>query len=152
MAKKTIKLKKYVHIVEERIAHADILPGMLLALRSDGKVQAHGVASGKHPSLFALEDELQGRTVADKYGANERVQITAAIPGEQIQGILKAGQNVAVGDYLVSAGDGTLAKATEYDAGPPIVYPSYFPVGIALEALDLSAGGAVNTFIAVAIV
>lgn len=151
MVKRTIKIKNHLHIVEEYVSNGVITPGMLLALRSDGKVQAHGVAQGKHPRMFALEDELQGRSISDNYAATEPVQVMIAQPGEQVYGILKAGQNVAVGDYLVSGGDGTLIKASEFVADP-LAYPSYWPVGIALEALDLSGSGAVASHLIVGIV
>lgn len=142
MARRTIKLKKYIDIIEERDANADILPGMLVELMSTGKVRAHSSSGGEALTAVALEDELQGKTIDDKYVEDDKVQIWVPNRGEQALMILKAGQVVVVGDNLVSNGDGTLKKAGSADT-------EY--IGKALQAVNLSASGAANGFIEVVI-
>jgi len=138
---KTIKIKKYIDIIEEYPAHdGNILPGHLLELRTDGKVQRHSDAAGNALPMFALEDELQGGTIDDKYETDQPTQVWIPNRGEQVLAILKDDENVAIGDLLVSGANGELAKkkpqdsldsATEDEPRMPIVAQ-------ALEAVDLS--------------
>ena len=62
-------------------------------------------------------------------------------PGDEFLALLKAGQNVAIDELLVSRGDGTFASASDSgtDENQAVVK--------ALEALDLSGVGAVNTLV-----
>jgi len=106
MAKNTIKLKKYSDVIEEFVAGVAITPGMLVALDSAGKVVPHGVASGNAIPMFALEDELQGKTIDDAYEADAPVQVWVAGRGDIVNAI--AGAEIAAGDFLVSAGNGKL--------------------------------------------
>ncbi len=110
---KTIKLKKYSDVIEEYVANAAITPGNLVELRSDGKVQNHAQEDKNVLPMFALEDELQGKTIADNYAQHDPVQVWIPYRGDQVYARLKANENVVIGDQLVSAGDGTLKK---YDA------------------------------------
>lgn len=129
MAKKnTIKLKKYVDIVNEYVAAEEILPGSLVTLNSDDEVELHATA-GEVERMFALEDELQGRTIENAYQVGDPVQCWVATPGEEVYALLADGQDVAIGDHLQSAGDGTLAAVT---TGTPIAV-------VIVEAVDLSA-------------
>ena len=54
MAKKTIKLKNYLHIMEEYVAVAAITPGMLIELTAADEVQAHSTAGGNAMPMFVL--------------------------------------------------------------------------------------------------
>lgn len=144
MAKNTIKIKKYVDIIEEMVANAAITPGMLVEEMSTGKVRAHATAGGNAIPMFALEDELQGKAIAEAYAAADPVQVWIAQRGEQVYAILADGENVAIGDPLESNGDGTLKKHVadtesfeSNEAGSITVYPLQI-VGFALEAVDLS--------------
>jgi homospermidine synthase len=135
ITKKTIKLKKYSDVIEELVAHATITPGHLVELLSTGKIRAHGTASGNALPMFALEDELQGKSISDNYGANDKVQVWIPYRGDIVNAILKDGQNVVVGDFLESAGDGTLQKHVADSTGDYLVNQI---VGVAVEALDMS--------------
>ena len=141
----TIKIKKYVDIIEEYEANAAIMPGMLIELMSTGKVRAHATAQGNALPMFALEDELQGKSIDDAYAAADRVQCWVPVRGEQVYAILADGESVSIGDSLESNGDGYLRKHVAdtgawegSEAGSLTVYPNPI-VGIALEAVDLSA-------------
>lgn len=145
MAKNTIKLKKYLDIIEERTAAASITPGMMVELTSVDKVQAHSTAGGNaNPPMFALEDELQGNGIDDAYSSADKVQVWITNRGEQVYAILADGENVSIGDALESNGAGYLQKHVadsesweSADPGAITVYPNQI-VAIALEALDLS--------------
>lgn len=141
MAKNTIKIKKYLDIIEERVAAAAITPGMLIELTSANKVQAHSTASGNvAPVMWALEDELQGNGITDAYSADNVVQCWVTVPGEQVYALLLDGENVAIGDKLASAGNGYLKKHDDDSARSEEI------VAIALEAIDrsTSSGGDTN--------
>ena len=127
MAKNTIKLKKYSDVIEEYVAAGTITPGMLLEFTSAGKVQAHATADNEVVPLIALEDELQGNGIDDDYSSDDQVQCWIPYPGDEAYMILQDGQDISIGDFLQSNGDGTL-KA---DAGGASKF-------MALEALDLS--------------
>jgi len=142
MAYDTIKLKKYVDIIEEYAAAAAITPGMILELTSAGKVQAHSTAEGNWFRLIALEDELQGNDIDDAYAADDRVQVWIPVPGEEGYAILADGYDVDIGDELASNGDGYLREHTAEteswgvsEAGSVTVYPNQI-VAVALEAVD----------------
>lgn len=136
MAKNTIKLKKYLDVVNEFTATAvEITPGMLLELTSDGLVQAHSNAGGPALTMFALEDELQGKGIDDNYAASAKVQVWTAVRGEEVYALLADGEDVSTGDFLVSDGTGKL-KAFTPDSSAVIVEQT--PVAIALEAVDMS--------------
>jgi hypothetical protein len=141
---KTIKLKKYLDIIEEYVANASITPGMLIELMSTNKVRAHATSGGNVLPMFALEDELQGKDIDDNYAAGDVVQCWIAQRGEIVQAILADGQNVAIGDLLMSNGAGYLTKyvAESWESADAqqanTLYPNII-VGIALEAQDLSA-------------
>ncbi len=106
----TIKLKKYVDVINEYEAGDIIIPGQLVQVVSDGTVQPHGTAGGVAEKAFALEDELQGKGIDDAYAIGDRVQVMYARPGDEVHAFLKEGGSITVGEFLESAGDGSLQK------------------------------------------
>lgn len=143
----TIKIKSYTDVQEEYIADAAITPGHLVKLDSDGKVTVFATAKGMVLPMFALEDEHRGRTINDAYAQGDPVQCWIPSRGDVVYAILDKGQNVAVGDMLEPHDDGSLQKLTTGTAasdGGAIV-------GVALEALNLTASTAVATHIKVRI-
>ena len=151
MAKKTIKLKKYVDIVIEKVANAAITPGMLVEPMSTDKVRAHATAEGNAVPMFALEDELQGRDIDDGYAANDPVQIWIPQRGEEVLAILADGYDIDIGDFLASNGDGYLREHTteteswdSNDPGSVNVYPLQI-IAQALEAIDTSGSSGVES-------
>lgn len=144
MSYNTVKIKKYVDIVEEIEASAAITPGMLLEVDSNGKVKPHSNAGQNALTMFALENELEGKDLADDYANGDKVQVWIPQRGETVYAILKDGENVSIGDYVESSGDGYLQKHTadkesfeSAEAGVITVYPEQI-VGQVLEAKDLS--------------
>ena len=139
----TIKLKKYLDIIEEYVAASAITPGNLIELTSAGLVQNHSTADGDVLQMFALEDELQGKEIDDDYAAGDRVQVWVPVRGEIVYARLADEQNVVIGDFLVSNGDGLLKKYTlesweSADAQSANKIYDHVIVGQVLEAQDLS--------------
>jgi hypothetical protein len=158
MAYRTVKLKNYSNVFLEKTANAAIYPGMLVEIMSTGKVRAHATAGGTAAKLFALENYLEGKDINDVYAAADQVQVWNPTPGDEVYALLADEQNVAIGDFLVSNGDGRLALASTVSSAGPTEYPSSI-IGVALEALNLaslSAAGSSDTpnrqFIAIRIV
>ncbi len=122
----TIKIKKYVDVVEERVCGSTaITPGMLVELEAAGTVKPHASADAAVEKAFALEDELQGKTIADNYTDGNPVQIFFARPGDVVYGIMDSGVTPAVGSFVQSNGDG---KLKALDSGTNI--------GVVLEGKD----------------
>jgi len=138
MANNSIKVKNYSNVFEEYDAVAAITPGMLIELTSAGEVQAHSTAAGNALPMFALENELEGEGIGDAYAEDDKVSCWIPGRGDQVLGILADEQDVAIGDFLESAGDGYLQKHVSDEASAGEAIPSNVVVGIALEAIDLS--------------
>lgn len=141
MAKQTIKLKKYTDIINEYDAGEAITPGMLVSVASDGDVDKNSSAGGVCEKLFALEDELQGRTIDTDYDSGDPVQCWLATPGEEVLAWLANGEDVSIGDLLVSNGDGQLKAMTADSSG---VVVEEYPIAVALEAVDMSGSSGVD--------
>lgn len=144
MARRTIIVKNYSNVFEEYDAVAAITPGMLLELTSAGEVQAHSNSGLNAPRIFALEDVYQGKGINDDYAADDKVRTWVPTPGCQVLGLLADGENVAIGDFVESNGDGMLKKHVadvesfeSGEAGAITVYPEQI-VGQVLEAIDIS--------------
>jgi hypothetical protein len=122
----------------EDTASEAITPGHLVEVHTSSgrKLRKHATAKGFAERAFALEDAYQGNTISDAYGSGDRVFYALAKPGAKVQAWLEAGADYAIGDKLVSAGDGTLQKTSSSDLQV---------VAIVEEAVDLSASGAVAT-------
>lgn len=136
----TIIGKEYVAIRDERITDGTITPGMLCQLKSNGNVIAHNRAGGPSERLFALEDDNVGKGITDNYVATDLVKLKRAIPGEEIYAHLtNAGNNIVIGDYMESAGNGKLRKveASLSSAGNAELPGAI--VGVALEAVAIGA-------------
>lgn len=129
-AQKTIILKGHGTRFEA-VANAAITPGHLVYLMSTGKVAVHASAGGLAEKAFAVEDDLQGKTIADAYASAAPVQYNVMRPGDEVNALLADGENAAIGDKLVSAGDGTLKELSSESTDESVV-------GIAMEALDMS--------------
>lgn len=151
MSYNTIKLKKYVDIIDERTAAATITPGMLVELTTAGKVQAHSSAGQNAVPMFALEDALQGNEISDNYSSDDPVQCWVPQRGEEVYAILADGNNVSIGDFLESDGNGFLQKYTAdtenwsgAESGSITIYSNQI-VAQALEAVDTSGSSGEET-------
>ena len=140
----TIKIKKYSDNVEELVVNAAITPGMLVEIMTTGLVRAHATRNGNAAAMFALEDELQGKGIADDYAAGDRAQVWHPAKGDQVYALLADGENVVIGDMLGSNGDGYLKEIKGGDSAAEDLPASI--VAIAREAIDrsTSSGGDTN--------
>ena len=151
MAKNTIKIKKYSDIVEEYSANAAITPGHLIEIMSTGYVRKHAGAAQDVLPMFALEDELQGKGIDDDFAQYDRVQCWIPNRGDIVNAILADGQDIEVGEMLVSNGDGTLKV---YDPAVNLVdsvatgnvYRNII-VGVAVTDLDLSGSAGADALV-----
>ena len=139
-----------VHLIgtfrrEELIAAGTIKPGYLVEETSAGKVQAHSTEGGNALLWVAEIDALQGDTLSDSYSADDLVSINVELPGNEVQMYLKAGENVSIGDFLISAGDGTLIADGSESSATTVKQR----IAVAREAEDLSGSGASDTLIRV---
>jgi hypothetical protein len=138
----TIKLKKYLDVIEEYVAAGAITPGHLVKFNSNGKVEFHDGENENAIPMFALEDELQGKTIDQAYAQDDPVQVWVAQRGEHVNALLAASEEVVAGDFLCSAGDGTLKKHVEdTDSGGVEVHGLQI-VAQALEAVTTTASTA----------
>ncbi len=115
MAKNIIALKRYMNVIKEYTADSAITPGMLVEFVSAGRVQAHGTAEGNAVPMYALVDDLQGKEIDEDYDADDKVRCWLPQRGEEVNVIIAGGEDVSVGDLLVSNGDGTLIEFTGVD-------------------------------------
>jgi len=123
-------------VYEEYVAgEAGIFPGMLLKLNASGQVIKHSTSGGVNGDevMVALEDYLQGNTVATVYAINEIVLVIIPNKGSEINMLLADGESVAPATKIM-AGGGGLVKANA--AGTVII-------GESTGTLDLS--GSSNT-------
>ena len=134
MSAKTILVKGKAYY-DEAFAAGAITPGHLIKKDSTGKVVVHATAGGPGEVMFAREDALQGKTVSGAYASGDPVGYLVPEKGAIINAILDAGENVIIGDFLQSAGNGNVEKRT----GSNTIF------AVAEEALNLSATGAVAT-------
>jgi hypothetical protein len=135
MANKSVILKNYLNTFEEIDATAvAVYPGELLELTSTGAVQAHATAGGSVLPMFAKEDAMQGKGIDDQYAASDKIQVWIPQRGDQVYAIVADGQDVSIGDFLESDGNGHLQLAPVDSSGVPTVANSL--VGVALEAVD----------------
>lgn len=131
-------------------------PGHLVELYNasgTAKYRKHSTAGEKCERIVALETPYAGatstsveaRTIDTAYTAGERAQLGVMEPGAVAYVYIKSGENIAIGDKLVSNGDGTLREKDAEGSAADLEHT----LAIAEEALDLSASGSSNTRLAV---
>lgn len=135
---------------EYRAAVAGIYPGMLLTLNSDNKVAIHAVEGGVlgDEALFAEEDALQGKTIADVYAIDALVRVLVPGKGSVVNALIEDGQDISIGDKMISAGNGKLKVSTDLESGETLAHVP----GIATEDIDLTGSNTSDTISAVRIV
>ncbi len=93
-----------------------ILPAYLIErVPGAATVRAHSIAGGRAQNLYAIEDSNQGKEVTDAYAVSARIQFVAPRSGDEILVVLQASENIAIGDWLESNGDGTVRELVEVD-------------------------------------
>ena len=138
-ANRTIRLKG-TGLRKERLVKtgSTITPGMLVDTDSGGVLEHAGAGLNAAP-LFAVENEVVGKEIDDDYIADENCLYEAMQLGAEVHALLAANAAAIVeGDFLQSAGDGTLRILTASAATAQDARRS--TVARALEAVDNSAG------------
>ena len=133
--------------IEELVAgdSAIILPGMLIEIVADSKVQPHSKDEGFAIPFFALESELEGKGISDAYAPKEHVRCWHPDRGDLVYALLADGESVVVGDKLVSSAPaGYLRK---FSSPESMIEETGSIVAIARDAVDRSSssGGDTNT-------
>jgi len=127
----------YTH-EEYEAGEAGIYPGMLVKLMSDNTVDLHDTAGGRAEAMFVEEDALQGKTVDDVYAAGAVCSVILPGLGCEVNARIQNDQDLAIGDRVVSAGDGTLMALGTLDSEAVDV----FVIGVMMEAIDLTGSEA----------
>lgn len=108
--KNTIVLKGK-GIKSEFLCKEEVYPGMLVELTAENgviKLQKNTNANNLKETCFVTEYEAFGKTILDKAAAGDTAHVYFANAGDVIYA--RVDSNVAVGDKLVSKGDGILKK------------------------------------------
>lgn len=142
MAYRTVIIKNYADVFQEYEAYEAISPGMLVEPRGGyNTIKKHATEGGNAIPMFAIENRLEGKGLADAYKAGDQVQCWIPQRGDQVYAQIEDEANIAIGDWLESNGAGYLQKAVNVEISSQaadIAYPKQL-VGQALDALDLSS-------------
>ena len=95
-------------IRKEREAGATISPGHLVEVISTDLVQVHSTAAGNAQKAFAVENEVIGNGIDDDYLVGDWVLYEVLEPGAEVQALMFTGESAVIGDFVESAGNGTL--------------------------------------------
>lgn len=131
-------------ITFEKLAAASnpITPGMLIQENSAGTISPHATAASNASKLFALPNLANGGDIDTAYAVSVTVRVAACRSGQVVNALVAAAASaIVIGDYLESAGDGTVRKAST-DASTDTVQRDAI-VGYAVTAIDNSGGGSV---------
>lgn len=141
MATNRIHAKGDFRHIEHIVETATITPGMLCELNANDKVIRQATEGEKAEAMVAMEDALQGNTITDAYAIAARAMLGVFAKGSEANVLVKAGENIAIGDGLIAAGDGTLIE----DGSESTTSIEANIIAYALETLDLTASAAVDT-------
>lgn len=102
---------------EDDKAAGVITPGYLVDFNGGGDLVAHATAAGMAARDFALERSELGKTNdpafagyagSVNYAIGDQVKVGAFSQGMRLHAWIASGQNITKGNFLESAGDGTL--------------------------------------------
>jgi hypothetical protein len=123
--------------VEGKALTSTIYPGHLVEMTSAAAdtYKLFATAGAKGEKMVAIEDDLQGNSVATAYTAANKMQVNIYKSGEECLVKVANGQNIAKGDKLVRAAAGYVQKAATDSSGTVVEQEV---IGIAMEAKDMS--------------
>jgi len=93
------------------LAGAIITPGCLVERNVNGDLIPHQFAGGPAQRMLALSSSQPYKN----YSIGETVTYKVCRSGDQMYGFLADGENVIIGDYLCSAGNGVFKKVSSQD-------------------------------------
>lgn len=136
-ANRTVVVKQFGDINQQnKKASGAITPGHLVELFGTvGSIRVHATAGGNAFPMFALESELEGEEISHALTSGEQIEVWTPHRGDVVNALLKNGENISEGDFLESAGDGTLEGIEEESAGIEHINSI---IGQAIEAVDMS--------------
>lgn len=121
-----------------------ITPGQLIELTSGDEVQEHSTAGGNAQPIIARAEEYAGGSIDDDYAVGDTVPFYVGRSGDEFYAFLADGEDVSIGDYLESDGNGDLQAHTPQavDEGGTATYTIYGEAIVfkALEALNNTSG------------
>lgn len=125
---------------KEAIGSGTIYPGMALMRDTTAdQVKVHNVQQGKVcGNLVAIEDENQGNGISTAYTTANRVFFRSFLPGDEVYLKIKSGQNISIGDKLVSGGNGYFEK----EKADSSAVDDVDTFAVALEACNATAASA----------
>ena len=138
----------FVH-EEYKANSALIYPGFLIMLDANGEVTPHNTEGGIAEAMFAEEDALQGKNKDQIYDDDSIVSCILPNKASSVYAMIHDGEDIAIGDKLMSNGDGTLVEAASVgsgDANDEVV------IAYAMEAKDLTNSAIANGLAVVRIV
>jgi hypothetical protein len=106
----TIWLGGEIVQVNDVAASQSIVPGMLVErfVSTGAKYRRHATAGGPTVPAVALDQNMLNKGVDDAYPIGDLVEVGIFSPGATAWMLVASGQNIANGQKLESAGDGTL--------------------------------------------
>ena len=122
-------------IEEELYADATITPGQLLEVTATG-VKRHATGGGQAYPMFALADTFLGNGIDDDYLVGVRTRVGTFPPGSHVWAFIADGEDIAIGDFLESNGNGDLREEVIDSVTTDVKTNSV--VAVAREAIDLS--------------
>lgn len=103
--------------VNDLAASEAITPGHLIERFNNGgviRVRKHSTAAGMAAKMVANDQPMNNKGVDDAYAANDLVEASVLGQGGVAWMLIASGQTIVAGNFLESAGDGTLRI---YNAG-----------------------------------
>lgn len=114
-----------------------VTPGELVEFYGNADYDVHGTAGGTRPEpRFARKKGEVGGEITDAYVAGEGIKVALCPTGVKVYTFLAAGENVAEGELVSSAGNGALRSAEDGTAPDG----EDAAVARAAEAVDNGAG------------
>ena len=104
-------------------------PGMLLMLNAAGEAVVHNLGETVTPLMIADLDALQGDIQSTVFTDANQVPVTFPSKGSVVNVLVQAGDIVAIGSKLASAGDGHFMVVETATSGS-------FNAGILVEATE----------------
>lgn len=123
-------------VVNDLAAGVAICPGMLVERYvpsgTQVRLRPHATADVATGRFVATEASMLNKNVNDGYAINDLVEVSEGAGGSSFWMIIASGQNIAAGQKLQSAGDGTLKAYANLGAA----------VFSALESVNNTSGNA----------
>lgn len=126
---KRIVLKGEGHQIEPVLATGVTpKPGQCITINSSGEAILHtsGATGNPEEVIVVVENNLVGKTIDDAYVAGDKALAYIPQAGDELQVLVKSGENIAVGDIgIIETTSGKTIKLT----GTPVMRPFKFLEG-----------------------